>query len=518
MAIRRGTAEDRSMITEDQGDAIAFLSKPETYGLAAPVETMETHISRIFLAGERAYKMKRALKLPYVDFSTPNLRLAACEKEVGLNNRTAPGLYLGVRRLTRGNGGRVAFEGDGALIDAVVEMVRFDQKCLFDRMATNGNLTPGLMTDVARMIALFHRAAPVVHSGGGAANMEGVLDINEAGFATSHVFGSAELEAFNGAFRRELARNTDLLDRREKAGKVRRCHGDLHLRNICLLDGEPRLFDCIEFNDRIATVDVLYDLAFLLMDLWHSGFAELANLVTNRYLDEADDEDGFAVLPFFMAVRAAVRAHVTATQVEEGADAAAGLVAEARSYFDLALTLLAKKPARLIAIGGLSGSGKTTVAEALAAHVGVPPGARIVESDRIRKTMHGVPVETRLPVAAYRPEVSEKVYREMAWRTGLILAQGGAVVADAVFDRKPNRDLIQKAATEADAPFLGVWLDADATVLWQRVAARQDGPSDATVDVLARQLERKAAKTGWRKIDASGPTQQVVRSILALDM
>ena len=121
-----------------------------------------------------------------------------------------------------------------------------------------------------------------------------------------------------------------------QAGKVRRCHGDLHLRNICLLDGEPRLFDCIEFNDQIATIDVLYDLAFLLMDLWHRGFPELANLVMNRYLDEADDEDGFILLPFFMAVRAAVRAHVTATQVEEGSGRSDKLVAEARSYFDLA--------------------------------------------------------------------------------------------------------------------------------------------------------------------------------------
>jgi uncharacterized protein len=504
------------MITEDQGDAIAFLSKPDTYGLTAPVEIMETHISRIFLAGDRAYKMKRAVKLPYADFSTASLRLAACDKEVELNARTAPGLYLGVRRLTREKGGGVVFAGDGELIDAVVEMVRFDQKCLFNRMAAAGDLTPRLMTRVARMIALFHRTAPVVHADGGAANMEGVLDINEAGFATSHVFGSAELETFNAAFRRALARHANLLDRREKAGKVRRCHGDLHLRNISLLDGEPRLFDCIEFNERIATVDVLYDLAFLLMDLWHRGFAELANLVANRYLDEADDEDGFALLPFFMAVRAAVRAHVTATQVEEGADAAGGLAGEARSYFDLARTLLVKKPARLIAIGGLSGSGKTTVAEALAAHLGAPPGARIVESDRIRKAMHGVPAETRLPVEAYRTEVSDRVYREMTWRAGLILAQHGAVVADAVFDRKPNRDLIEKAAQEAGAPFAGMWLDADPTTLWQRVAARQCGPSDATVDVLSRQLERKAQGTGWKKVDANGQMRQVVQSILAL--
>ena len=178
------------------------------------------------------------------------------------------------------------------------------------------------------------------------ANLAGVLDINEAGFATSHVFAKAEIDTFSKVFRTALTRHSKLLDRREAAGKVRRCHGDIHLRNICLLDGEPRLFDCIEFNDQIATVDVLYDLAFLLMDLWHRGFPEFASLVMNRYLDEGDDEDGFVLLPFFMAVRAAVRAHVTATQVEEGSTDSEKLIAEARSYFDLARASFLKKSLR----------------------------------------------------------------------------------------------------------------------------------------------------------------------------
>src|SRR5690606_31818625 len=144
-------------------------------------------------------------------------------------------------------------------------------------------------------------------------------------------------------------------------------------RNICLLDNGPRLFDCIEFNEKIATIDILYDLAFLLMDLWHRGFPDFTSLVANRYLDEADDEDGFALLSFFMAIRAAVRAHVTAAHAEEGGETADRLAGEARAYFDLAAKLLAPHPARLFAIGGLSGSGKTTIAEALAAHIGAPP-------------------------------------------------------------------------------------------------------------------------------------------------
>jgi len=343
-----------------------------------------------------------------------------------------------------------------------------------------------------------------------------VLEINSAGFATSHVFNGKEIETLDAALRAALARHAALLDRREATGRVRRCHGDLHLRNICVFDSEPRLFDCIEFNDQIATVDVLYDLAFLLMDLWHRGFPEFANLVMNRYLDDADDEDGFVLLPFFMAVRAAVRAHVTATQVEEGSQDATKLVADARSYFQLAQVLLAETPPRLIAIGGLSGSGKTTIAEALAPRIGAPPGARIVESDRIRKAMHGVPAETRLPDKAYRPGVSERVYRQIAWRSGLILAEGGSVVADAVFDKPKDRDKVERAANEANVPFAGFWLAADPSVLWRRVGERKGGPSDATVDILSRQLQRDAGALTWRKIEADRKAAEITAEIVAL--
>ncbi|CDX20679.1 conserved hypothetical protein [Mesorhizobium sp. ORS 3324] len=503
------------MIIQNQDAVVGMLEDPASYGEVGPVEMIETHISRIFLVGQRAFKLKRAVKLPYVDFSTPQLRLAACEKEVELNSRTAPSLYLDIRRITR-DGDRLTFDGPGELVDAVIEMVRFDQSRLLDRMAAAGGLTPGLMTEVARMIAQYHRTAEEIHSGSGSSNIGGVLEINSAGFATSHVFDRSEIEALSAAFRAALARHASLLDRREAAGRVRRCHGDLHLRNICLFDGEPRLFDCIEFNDQIATVDVLYDLAFLLMDLWHRGFPQFANLVMNRYLDDGDDEDGFILLPFFMAVRAAVRAHVTATQVEEASSDSAKLIAEARSYFELARALLVETPPRLIAIGGLSGTGKTTVAEALAPRIGAPPGARIVESDRIRKAMHGVPAETKLPDNAYRPAVSERVYRQIAWRAELILAEGGSVVADAVFDKPDDRDRIERAATETNVLFAGFWLSTDPSVLWRRISERKGGPSDATVDILSRQLQRDAGPLSWRKIEADRKVAEITAELVNL--
>lgn len=502
---------------EDQQQAIALFGDPSATGQPGPAETMETHISRIFLAGDRVWKMKRAVKLPYADFSTPELRLAACRKEVALNARTAPNLYLGVRRITRAPDGSVAFDGEGETIDAVVEMRRFDQSALLDRMAAAGELTPVLMTRVARMIAGFHRTAPVVRGVSGSANISAVLDINRAGFDAAGLFDKAEVEVLDTAFHRVLSQHAVRLDRREAAGKVRRCHGDLHLRNICMLGGEPRLFDCIEFNDAIATVDVLYDLAFLLMDLWHQGLVELANLVANRYLDTVDEEDGFVLLPFFMAVRAAVRAHVGAAQAKSASEGAAKLEAEARTYFQLAGRLLHVSSPRMVVIGGLSGSGKSTVADALAPYVGAPPGARIVESDRIRKAIHRVPAETRLPDEAYSPEMSQKVYAEMARHSARVLGQGACVVADAVFDRQPDREVMEAVAKKAGVPIDGIWLEADEATLHDRVGRRTSSSSDATVEILSRQLQRMSGSVSWRHLDATRPTAEIVQAILAPD-
>ncbi|MCD2173403.1 bifunctional aminoglycoside phosphotransferase/ATP-binding protein [Rhizobium sp. C4] len=503
------------MITDDQKAVTTFLSQASSYGLAGPVEVMETHISRIFLVGERAFKMKRAVKLPYVDFSTPELRVAACEKERALNARTTPELYLGVRLICRDDDGSLSFGSSGTIVDAVVEMKRFDQSALFDRMAMEGELTPALMTELARMVAAFHAGAPVATGEGGAANIAGVLDINKAGFATSTVFSDAEQVAIDGLFRKRLEGIAAHLDRRAEAGKIRLCHGDLHLRNLCLLEGKPRLFDCIDFNDRIATIDVLYDLSFLVMDLWHRGLKDHANLVANRYCDAAGEEEGFALLPFFTALRAAVRSHVTATQADEaGGDDR--LAAAARSYCDLALHTLYESGPKLVAIGGFSGSGKSTVADGLAAHLGPPPGARLIESDRVRKALHGVSPETHLDATAYSPDMSARVYAEMAARAGAVLKAGASVVADAVHDRAERRAAIGDAATSAGVSFTGIWLDAPAETLRARVAARQGGQSDATPDVLEQQLAKGVSDVRWHKVDATGTVDAVIEDVLAL--
>ena len=504
------------MDIHDQSAAIAFLSAPETYGETGAVKIIETHISLVFLIDGHAYKLKRAVKLPYVDFSTYELRLHYCRREVELNSRATPDLYLGIRRITREADGLLTFDGKGEAIDVVVEMNRFAQHDLFDRMADEGKLDASLLEASARMIADVHAQAPIVHTASGSANLGGVLDINAAGFATSHVFPEDAVARLNAAFRSAWMDRITLMDRREAEGKVRLCHGDLHLRNLFLSPAGPRMFDCIDFNDQIATVDVLYDLAFLLMDLWHRGFPDLANVCANRYLDISRDDEGFSLLPFFMAVRAAVRAHVTGTQIETGSDADGKLAHAARAYFDFATALLAAPSPRLVAIGGLSGSGKSTLADRLAPRLAGPPGARILESDRIRKAMFDVAAHERLPVEAYRPEVSATVYAQMADRARLVIAGGGTAVVNAVFDRINDRHHIREIAEQLGVPLTGIWLEAGAGTLQSRIASRPKGQSDATLDVLEMQLAKDLGPMDWHRIDAAGAIDDVLEAVEAL--
>ena len=389
-------------MADDQRDVIDFLSTPSSYGAAVErVDIIQTHVSLIFLAGDRAYKLKRAIKFPYLDFSSAEQRRIACKAELALNRRTAPDLYLEVRALTRTANGGVGFGTEGRVVDWIMVMRRFDQTALFDELAKTNRLNASLMTELADHIAAFHQAAEPRPDHGGAAALAAVVETNhcclmaarDAGFASARIVEIRERSL------EQLAAVGALLDRRDAAGKVRRCHGDLHLRNVCLFEGKPTLFDCLEFSDELASVDVLYDLAFLLMDLEHRGLADFANLVLNRYLDLTGEDDGLAALPLFLSLRAAIRAHVTAAAMERVTQSAAKpeMAAEARSYLELAAQFLRPRSCRLIAIGGLSGTGKSTLAAALAPCL----GARVLRSDVIRKRLFGVAPETQLPASAY---------------------------------------------------------------------------------------------------------------------
>lgn len=478
--------------------------------------TVHTHISTVLLIGPRALKLKRAVHLPYLDLSTPERRLRLCERELSLNRRTAPQLYRAVHRVTREANGELALNGHGVLVDAVLEMERFDDGATFDRLAIEGRLTAADMAELAAGIAALHEAADVAPGGEGAARMERVLDINARAFAATALFSAEEIAAVDGACRAALARHGALLDERARAGRVRRCHGDLHLRNIARIDGAPVLFDCLEFDEDLATTDVLYDLAFVLMDLRRHGLHDLANALFNRYLDETGDEAGIGLLPFFMAVRAAVRAHVTAAGVSQSDLGSAWKRAEARSYLELCRDLLTERPALLVAIGGFSGSGKSTVAAMVAPGLGPAPGARVIASDRIRKRMFGVHLQTRLPPQAYTGEVSERVYERQREIALACLRQGHAAIADAVFDRNEERTRIAAVARACEVPFQGIWLDARTDVLVGRVSARRGDVSDATPAIVSAQLARGGVPADWASVRAETGPQEVARAVRSI--
>jgi predicted kinase len=287
---------------------------------------------------------------------------------------------------------------------------------------------------------------------------------------------------------------------------VRRCHGDLHLGNICLFDGKLLLFDALEFSEAIASVDVLYDFAFLLMDLMHRGQRDLANLALNRYLDLTSEDDGLAAMPAFLSLRAVIRGHVIATAAEHGRGSRdpASAFAEARCYVEEAAAVLRLAPARLVAIGGLSGSGNSTLALRLAPELGVPPGARVLRSDVLRKRRFGLIPEARLPPEAYRSEVTALVYRELCERAAVALKAGYAALVDAVALRDEERRAFAAVAQASGVPFTGLWLDAPAETMRARVGARRADASDASVDVLDRQLQADPGTLDWDRIDASG--------------
>jgi uncharacterized protein len=506
----------------DQSATIAFLTEAlakeaSANGTPAPVEFKRTHVSLLFLAGDLVFKLKRAVLFPYLDFSTPQQREKACRAELELNARAAPALYLGVRRVTREKDGLafdgLAFDGPGELVDCIVVMRRFAESSLFDVMARETRLASRHMESLAETLSRFHANARRYPEAEGAAAMAHLLQLNALSFSANPLFRPEDVARLDAKFEAELARIAPLLDARAKAGFVRLCHGDLYLRNICLFKGQPTLFDCIEFDESLARIDTLYDVAFTLMDLWLIGRRDLANLLFNRYVSAisrtlpdmpARIRDGYAALPFFMALRAAIRAHIAASQAHSG-DEASDMAhrREAQGYFFLAEGLLAPRPKILVAIGGFSGSGKSTLAAALAGEIGVPPGARTLNSDRTRKAMHKIRARDPLPPEAYERAITAAVYLRLMTRSLDALGQGFAVIVDAVYSTEDERAAIAKVASDQGVPFVGLWLEADPEILRQRVRNRPKGVSDANVAVLDQQLARGAGRIDWIHLNAA---------------
>jgi aminoglycoside phosphotransferase family enzyme/predicted kinase len=505
-----------------QAETVAFLMAADSYPDAhGDVRRIDTHGAMVFLAGQHAYKLKRAVKLPYFDFSTPDLRRRMCERELEINRLTAPALYEGVVPVTRDpESGCLAIGGAGKPVDWLIVMHRFDDDALFDRLAVAGKLDAPLTVQLACKIEQFHRQAPIADTAHWIASLQQVVASLEAslGGIQARAIGVQCLPLL-AALRLRFEIGMTLLAERQAAGLVRRCHGDLHLKNIVLLDGMPALFDALEFDEDLATIDVLYDFAFLLMDLWHRNMPAPANLLLNRYYERNPSPaewKGLALLPLFLALRAAIRAMVGMHGLEfKGAWAQVEAMTEIRRYLALGQTCLAPSPPHIIAIGGFSGTGKTTVSRAVAPAIGAVPGAIHVRSDVERKFMHGVPPKQHLGASAYTAAVTDAVYRRVLAKAGAVLGAGHSVIVDAAFLNDRQRMEVELLARRAGGQFTGLWLEAETAQMVGRVNTRTGDASDADEYVIASQLRTATAPQGWLRIDARGGAAETVALAMA---
>jgi aminoglycoside phosphotransferase family enzyme/predicted kinase len=494
---------------ETQNAVMQFLADPATHGGAA-VKRIDTHAAIVFLAGDRALKIKRAVKFPFLDFSTLEKRKAACKAEIDVNRAYAPQIYRGVIAITHESDG-FAIGGNGVPVEWAVEMARFDENQTLDHLADAGKIDDTLADALGRIVAKAHENAAVVKDANFAGALREIAAQNEENLIkASRLFPPPAVNALVEATRLALSKTQALLDARERDGLVRRCHGDLHLGNIVLIDSKPVLFDAIEFNPAFATTDVLYDLAFLLMDLIERGLTRQANIVFNRYLNETrrdGDIDALAALPLFLSLRAAIRAKVTALRKDPDTNAA-------RAYFALAGTLLLPQKPKLIAIGGLSGTGKSLLARSLAADILPAPGAVWLRSDVERKTLFGVAETDTLPQTAYTREVTAKIYASLVAKAQRVLAAGHSVLVDAVFANPNERAEIEKAA--GGAVFHGLFLTAPLGIRVSRVNGRTGDASDADAAVAQAQARYDLGTMTWHEIDASGTPEETLQHARAL--
>jgi hypothetical protein len=433
-----------------------------------------------------------------VDQSSLGAREALCRREFELNRPNAPGIYRDVVAVTR-DGDALALAGPGEAVEWLLRMAPVPAADFLDAIAARGALDDALLVALADEVARLLAAAPVAPGVDSAARMAFVLDGNIEGCREAGL-DAARVESVGAAMRERLARIAPLLAQRAAAGFVRRCHGDLHLGNLCLWDGKPVAFDALEFDEDYARIDTGYELGFLLMDLEVRGGAGAANRVMNRVLALSGDTGMLAALPFWMAQRALVRAKLEPARGRDG-----------EPYLAAAERFLREVPPRLVAIGGVQGTGKTWLSRAVAPRL----DALHLRSDEIRKRRAGVPPETRLPPSAYAAAESAAVHAEMFSAARAALAAGRSVVLDAMFLDPAMRAAARDAA--GTAPFTGIWLEAPLGVLRARIEGRAADASDATVDVMERTAAVDPGPIDWHRLDAAYDSRRAAFTLLALN-
>ncbi len=460
----------------------------------AGAQPKETHISAVFIGEETVWKLKKAVRMPFLDFTTLGARKHFLRRELEINKPAAPELYRDVTGIVRREDGKLDF-GHGNPIDFVLRMARVPEQDFLEVIAADKRLTPALLDGLGDAIAAYHGRLSPIEGVDFTTAMQRITEGNVRS-ALSAGLPRPDVEGWRRGMMRAIEVRRPWMAARSVAGCVRRCHGDLHLGNICLWRGQPVPFDALEFDEALATIDVGYDLAFLLMDLDQRVGRAAANRVMNRYMARTGDVRAIAGLPMFLSQRAMIRAHVMAAT---GQDGHAYLTA-AQSY------LVPAKPA-VVAIGGLQGTGKSTLARALAPDLGPAPGALVLRSDEIRKRLFGMPPEARLPPDAYSASANAATNSAVIEQARLAAEAGHAVIVDATFLDLSVRRALALAIGSTGTRFAGIWLQAPLPLLEQRISGRTGDASDATVAVLHRSAANDPGAGDWLGVDATDGAQ-----------
>lgn len=498
----------------ERQDALArALTDPACYPHPAQeIRVIETHISRVFLTGGVAYKLKKPLDLGFLDFTTLAKRRHFCEQELTLNRRLAPRLYLEVVAI-RGSIDRPRLAGDGDAIEYAVKMREFAQDDLLDRVLARGALAPAHVDALAQIVARFHAGLHGAPRDEGYGRPEAVREPVLQNFAQLRELAAededcAALERLERRSRDEHARLAGLMEARRAGGFVRECHGDLHLGNIALVDGEIQIFDCLEFNPAYRWIDVANENAFLTMDLAYRGRSDYAARYLNDYLELTGDYESLALLAYYQVYRALVRAKIALIRARQaGLDPPA--VAAARRDFELHLRLALRFTARqkpaIVITHGLAGSGKTTASQALLERL----AAVRIRSDVERKRLFGLASrELATPPMRhdlYSAAAGARTYAEMERLVAIAVAAGYPAIADATFLKAEQRLRMRALAQSLGVPFLILDCRAPEALLRERIVARlarHSDASDATPAVLERQIAEQEPLTAIEEEDA----------------
>ncbi|MFM1846546.1 MAG: phosphotransferase domain [Pseudomonadota bacterium] len=468
-----------------------FLLDPASYGPGvSTVSHIETHISDIFLAGDIVLKIKKEVRLPFLDFSTVTTRRQMCEREIALNRRYAPQLYDGLITIGRAGNG-FNFTGEGEIVEYAVKMRRFRDVDLWSHRAAHALLRDEDFSPFIRRLARFHREAELRPTWGSFETVHRSILRNIAEIPADHrVRAFCDVKIRLSAL---LAAHRNLIEKR-KTTSVRAIHGDLHLGNIAFFQGEAIPFDGIEFSEELGSGDVWSDVAFLTMDLRAHHLPEFSNRVANLYLEESDDFAGVPLLPVYAAHRALVRAKV---HILSGIDAEDTTVVD--RYLDAAGDIVTPGPLRIIGVGGLSGSGKSTLARSLAKRL----DGIVVRTDVVRKHIVGLRPLDIAPESAYTADISGEVYRGLIERARSAAPRGGVIILDGVHHEEWQRQASERLADELHAPFTGLWCSVSKAVALQRVAARSDDASNAHAGIIERQYAAPPREVRWSVVDTT---------------